>query len=75
MMSGSALPINGKLVAPGLPHIAVALALPGVFIGPFAVCNVIGCPGALQGAKNCRKAPVGWRNGPSKSTLFQTAFS
>ena len=43
--------------------------------GPFTVCNSTGCPGAEQGPKNCRNAPVFSRGGPSKSTLFQIAFS
>src|SRR2546425_1216784 len=75
MIAGSALPIKGKLASPGLPQTAIALGLPGVLMGPVVVCKVTGCPGALQGAKNCRNAPVGSRLGPSKSTLFQTAFS
>src|SRR5713226_3479992 len=70
MIAGSALPINGKLASFGLPQTA-ALGT----IGTDAVCKVFGCPGAVQGAKNCKNAPVRSRNGPSKSTLFQTAFS
>src|SRR5580700_2935940 len=36
---------------------------------------VAGDPAELQGEGVCRKAPVGSRNGPSNSTLFQIAFS
>src|ERR1700741_2887902 len=74
-MDGRALPIRGKLLAPLGPHTAVASALPGVLIEPFAVCKVTGCPGALHGEKNCKNAPVGSRGGPSNNTLFQMAFS
>ena len=75
MIAGSAFPISGKLLAPGAPQTAVADALPGLLSAPFAVCSVMGWPGAEHGEKTCRNAPVCWRNGASNNTLFQREFS
>ena len=36
---------------------------------------MLAVPAEEQGEGVCRKAPVGSRNGPSNSTLFQIAFS
>src|ERR1700685_1513500 len=68
MTAGTALPINGK------PDDVPQTEAPGV-MGPVEVCRTAGEPAAAQGEGNWAKAPVASRNGPSKSTLFQMAFS